>query len=252
VTVPRLYVPKLDPSAGRVELPEGEAHHATRVLRLQPGDDVRVFDGRGREWTGRLLPAPRRAAVEIEILAESQVVPEPAVRVIFGAGILKGDHMDDLVRDATMMGAVEIAPLTADHVVKKRNVRISDAASKRWMRVAIASAKQCGRAVVPTIRPHAPLSALLVNQSSAVCLMFVEPGRGLTSTNVVDLPDEKPQSALVLVGPEGGWSSGEIELARKAGVRFVDLGPRTLRADAMATAALSALWARWGQVSAID
>ena len=246
MSVPRLFVANLDPAAGRVVLPEGEGHHATRVLRLQSGDEVRVFDGRGREWTGRLLPAARRAAVEIEIQTEVLAVPEPAVRVIFGAGILKGEHMDNLVRDATMMGAGEIAPLTADHVVKKRSARMSDAASERWMRVAIASAKQCGRAVVPTIRPHAPLSSLLVNQSSAMCLMFVEPGRGLTSTNVADLPDEKPQSALVLVGPEGGWSSEEIDLARKGGLRFVDLGPRTLRADAMATAALSALWAIWG------
>ena len=238
--MPRLHVPDLDPSSTRVALPEGEAHHVARVLRLRAGDAVRVFDGRGREWDARLAPTERRSAATVELVQEIAPIPEPSVRVTLAAGILKGDHMDAIVRDATMMGAVEILPLVTEHVTVPRKAWQGSAALERWRRVAVASAKQCGRAVVPEITPPMDLDSALSRRPGQTAVMFVEPAIRATTRKISELPPPSG-GVLVLIGPEGGWSGEEIERAIGAGAVLADLGPRTIRADAMATAALASL-----------
>ena len=224
-----------------VVLPEGEAHHVSRVLRLRTGDSVRVFDGRGREWAARLVPSARRSATTVELVAEVAPIPEPSVRVTLAAGILKGDHMDAIIRDATMMGAAEIVPLVTEHVTVPKKAWQGSAALERWQRVAVASAKQCGRAVVPEIAAPAELAAVLTTHAGQSIAMFVEPAVGADATPVAGTPLAPGGTLLVLIGPEGGWSSAEVTQGRTAGAVLVHLGPRTIRADAMATAALAAL-----------
>jgi 16S rRNA (uracil1498-N3)-methyltransferase len=236
---PRLYVPDLDPAAGSVELPAGEAHHVTRVLRLRPGDDVRVFDGRGREWRARLVHSPKRSTAAVELVAEMAPVPEPDAHVTFAAGILKGDHMDTVFRDATMMGAAAIVPLVTEHVDVPKKAWARGAATERWQRVAVASAKQCGRAVVPEIGEPESLPDLLKRHTNSAIVMFVEPS--LQSGAQTGLVPAGP--ALLLAGPEGGWSAGEVALALAAGAVCVQLGPRTIRADAIAAVGLASFWA---------
>ena len=241
MAVPRLYVPELNPSSARVVLPDGEAHHVSRVLRLRAGDDVRVFDGRGREWAARLVPSERRSATTVELGAEVAPTPEPAVRVTLAAGILKGDHMDAIVRDATMMGAAEIVPLVTEHVTVPKKAWQGSATLERWQRVAVASAKQCGRAVVPEITSPMDLALVLSGHAGQSIVMFVEPAVGTDARPVSGTPIAGAGTLLVAVGPEGGWSIGEVTQARTAGAVLAHLGPRTIRADAMATAALAAL-----------
>jgi 16S rRNA (uracil1498-N3)-methyltransferase len=241
VSAPRLYVPGLDSSSARVVLPEGEGHHVTRVLRLRAGDDVRVFDGRGREWVARLEPSERRSTTTVELGAEVAPIPEPSVRVTLAAGILKGDHMDAIVRDATMMGAAEIVPLVTEHVTVPKKAWQGGAAQERWQRVAVASAKQCGRAVVPEIAPPVELAVVLSRHGGQSIVMFVEPAVGADARAVSGTPIAPGGTLLVLIGPEGGWSFAEVTQARTAGAVLAHLGPRTIRADAMATAALAAM-----------
>lgn len=239
-----MYVPDLSPQ-DRVTLPDGEAHHLTRVLRLREGDIVRVFDGRGREWNARLVPSPRRGAVTIEIADEITPPPEPKTRVTLAAGILKGDHMDAVVRDATMMGATEIVPLVTAHVTVPAKAWQGSRAHDRWHRVAVASAKQCGRAVIPTIHEPASLRSLLEQHQASHVVAFVEPSVQDGAVDVAGLPPSGNDRLLVLVGPEGGWAPEEVQWMRECGGVLAHLGPRTIRADAMATAALSALRTRF-------
>ncbi|HXT70801.1 MAG TPA: RsmE family RNA methyltransferase [Vicinamibacterales bacterium] len=244
MSAPRLYVPGLDPRIARISLSEGESHHVMRVLRLRPGDHVRVFDGEGREWTAQLAPAERRGLARVEHLEPVDAAREPLVRVTLGAGILKGDHMDAVVRDGTMMGAVGIVPLPTDLVTVPQKAWQGTAALERWRRVAIASAKQCGRALVPGIAPPTDLEAVIRQHLGSTMIMFVEPSADASAVAVSDIAVPR-QEALVLVGPEGGWSAGEVSAARAAGVHLVRLGPRTIRSDAMAAVSLAALWAVW-------
>lgn len=241
---PRLYVPGLDPRPQRISLPEGESHHVTRVLRLRPGDHVRVFDGAGREWTARLAPSERPAPARIEHLEEVSAVPEPAIRVTLAAGILKGDHMDAVIRDATMMGATEIVPLSTEFVTVPQKAWQGTAALDRWRRVAVASTKQCGRAVVPEVGAPSDLTAIIRRHSSSAKLMFVEPSAERPADFLSDVKAPE-RAALVLIGPEGGWSATEVASAQDGGAQLVRLGPRTIRSDAMAAVSMAALWAVW-------
>ncbi|MCC7008330.1 MAG: 16S rRNA (uracil(1498)-N(3))-methyltransferase [Acidobacteria bacterium] len=237
----RLYVPEAAPPI--VSLPAGEAHHVTRVLRLQPGDPVLVFDGRGREWAGHLASVARGGA-SVALEAERAAVAEPPVTVTLGSGLLKGDRMDAVVRDATALGVSAIVPVVSSHVALPPRAR-EQRSVERWQRVAIAAAKQCGRAVVPSIEPPVELAALVrrtvADARRVICC--VEPARGggapLATT-------DRPSSALLLTGPEGGWSEEEVEQCRGVGATLLDLGPRTLRAELAPTVALSLLWSAWG------
>lgn len=242
VTLPRFYAPDLVAPARAAVLSGEEARHLARVLRLGIGARVSIFNGAGEEWLGRVAAIGRSSAT-IDLVDRVAPAPEPPVRVTLGIGLLKGDQMDHVVRDATMLGVHAIAPIASAHVAVPHRAWRSGAAVERWRKVAVASAKQCGRAVVPGIRPVASLDAVLAASSAELIVMTLEP-------SAPDLPDVDrvgpPHSALALVGPEGGWSADEVEQAAVRGARAIRLGPRVLRAEAAPAVLLSSLWTRWG------
>ncbi len=237
----RFFVPLVDPSEESVRLPDVEAHHLMRVLRLGAGAAVTVFDGRGHEWTGTVGTAGR-AGVVVQLGAAMVPVPEPPVQVTLGVGLQKGDGMETVIREATALGVTAIVPLSTTHVAVPARARDSRAAVERWQRVAVASVKQCGRATVPVVRPVATLDEVLAPPVAERVLMCVEPRRAGAAGGL----GPRPATALVLVGPEGGWTDDEVARAAGAGARLVHLGPRTLRADLAPTVLLSAMWTTWG------
>jgi 16S rRNA (uracil1498-N3)-methyltransferase len=243
MVMPRCYVP--DVRGDLATLAAGEAHHVSRVLRLGPGDRVIVFDGRGGEWDGTLVSVGR-GVVTVAALKPRPPAPEPPVAVTIAVGLLTGDQMNTVVRDATVMGAAAIVPVVSAHAARPPSPR-GDRERARWERVAIAAAKQCGRSVVPRIEPTAPLAAVLERDAS-LRVICVEPGRGEPPRGpTAELgPWPRVPDAIVCVGPEGGWSEAEIRQAAAAGARRLDLGPRTLRAEVAPAVALTVLWTRWG------
>ena len=230
-----------------VVLSAEESAHATRVLRLRPGAAIGVFDGRGRELAGVVEAVDDRVIVRIE--ADLPAVPEPGVAITLAHAVLKGDKMDAVVRDAVMLGAAAIRPIVTRHsetsvAALERGHRI-----ERWRRVAVASAKQCGRAVVPEVL--APLDlvpgAAWFDQAGlpAPRLVLAEPLAGARhSLSPAKITPPAGGRATLLVGPEGGWAPEEIE-ALEGSCSVVTLGPRTLRADAAAVVAMAALFAVW-------
>lgn len=240
-TFPRFYVPTAS-GASRVTLSADEAHHLTRVLRLHPGDGVGIFDGAGGEWVGYVQAVT--PAVTIEIVEAGQPAPEPPVRVTLAVSLLKGAQMDAVVRDATMLGVFAIVPMVSQHVAVARRAWLGGAVTERWQRVALASARQCRRAVVPVISPIRTFDAVIDEASADLTLMCVEPQ--LLAASEGAPAGTRPSTALGLVGPEGGWSSAELDVAVARGARLMHLGPRTLRAETVPTVMLSALWTQWG------
>jgi len=237
--VTRVFAPAAAPPS--VVLTREESHHLARVLRASVGDAVIVFNGKGREWGGRIATASASATV-VDLVGTREPLREPGVRVVLGVALLKGDQMDAVVRDATALGVSAIQPLTTAHVALPDEARRARSI-ERWERVAIAAAKQCGRAVVPAIHPMAPIAAAMSASACEATVMCVEPSTG-GEGSVAAVP--RVGSALVLVGPEGGWSSDEVAHATAAGARMIALGPRTLRAELAPAVALSALWTVWG------
>ena len=240
---PRFLVPGVEIGATTVRLPDDEAHHLVRVLRLKPGASVSIFDGAGREWDGMVETAGRSSAT-VRLTAPVVPVAEPPVAVTIGVALQKGDRMDTIVAESTALGVVAVAPLSTAHVALPARARESGAAVSRWERVAVAAAKQCGRAIVPDIRPIARLDDLLSHWNGGPILVSVEPGRAWPGG--AEGAGPRPTQALVLVGPEGGWDEDEVKRLATAGARRVSLGPRTLRGDLAPAVLLSALWTSWG------
>jgi len=244
--VPRLYVPSLSPGARALSLPAEEADHLRRVLRTRPGSNVRVFDGRGFECEARVTIVGRRD-VRVEVGRPVAPAQECRVRVTLAQAVLKGDRIDDVIRDVVMMGVAAVQPLLTARADVPLSAFTRGGRVERWRRIAVSSAKQCGRAVVPEINPPASLPACLDADRSDVRVLLVEPSADLHRQAANQLSPDAA-SALVLIGPEGGWAPDEIAAAVAAGCVTVTLGPRTLRADATPLVALSLLQYIWGDI----
>jgi 16S rRNA (uracil1498-N3)-methyltransferase len=245
--MPRFYAPDVTRSGDVVSLPDEEAEHLTRVLRLRAGEQIVLFDGRGGEFDATIERATKSGVIVRVAAARQPSAREPRVAVTLAQAVLKGDKMDDVVRDAVMMGVAELQPL----VTVRSEVTLASLARghrrPRWQRIAISSAKQCGRAVVPPVREPVEFRSLVWRPPAGATerrVMFVEPSASASAHGVASLNGASPGAALVLVGPEGGWTCEEIE--RGSGTcELLTLGSRTLRADAMPLVALSALFTVW-------
>ena len=243
----RFYAPTAGAPDEIVELPEEEVQHLTRVLRLKPGDAVRVFNGRGDEFDG-VVEEISKAVVRIKLGAPRGAAQEAGVSITLAQAVLKGDRMDDVVRDAVMMGVAAIQPVITTRAEVSRAALERGHRRDRWERIAISSAKQSGRAVVPVVLPPCDFGeltpALTAMRLPNPALMLVEPGASPDVVALSEMDAAVPKEATILVGPEGGWTPDEIERGSDA-CRLVTLGGRTLRADAMAIVALAALYAKW-------
>jgi 16S rRNA (uracil1498-N3)-methyltransferase len=238
-------VPGLDPREPVIALPRDESHHLCHVLRLRAGDPVRVFDGLGREWSARVRQTSKSRA-SVEIIEPVSPAAEWDVAVVVALAVLKGDRMDAAVRDATMLGAWAVQPVMTAHTSVPPAAVVAPGLRERWHRIAVASAKQCGRAVVPDVRAVVDWDTCLERDRPAVGLLLVEPGAAASDVAIDALAGTaRAGGALVAVGPEGGWSAGEIDRARRAGLLPWSLGDLTLRADAVPLAALAVLRYAW-------
>lgn len=248
VSLPRVYWPAGEPCAGGAELTGDAAHHLRQVLRVTPGDVVGLFDGRGHEWVGQIATVSK-PCVRVTDLRPITPVAEARVPVTLALGVLKGDQMDAVVRDATMLGVAAIVPLHTAHVTVPPKAWQSGAARDRWQRVAIASATQCRRAVVPAVHQVVEFGSSL-REPFGLRLICVEPALADAGGGQPGAGDwrsgEPPSSVQVLIGPEGGWTAGEVAQAIAAGARPLSLGPRTLRAETTPTVALTLVSSFWG------
>ena len=243
----RFHAPDAQVPGDLVLLPTEEAEHLTRVLRLKAGDGLRVFNGRGGEFDATVEQAGK-SGVRVRLRSARQPAKEASVAITLAQAVLKGDKMDDVVRDAVMLGVAAIQPVVTERTEITRALLARGRRGDRWERIAISSAKQCGRATVPPILE--PLEfpdladALATLTLPQPALMFVEPDTGADASMLSEMDQSPQREATVIIGPEGGWASGEIERAASV-CRMVTLGGRTLRADAMPVVALSALFTIW-------
>ena len=242
----RFYAPDAARSGLTVTLPLGEAHQLVHVLRLRSGAAVHVFDGRGHEFAARVETA-RRSEATVHTIEPRMPPREPAVRLTLALALLKGRATDTVIRDATMLGAAAIQPLTT---ARSRSApEAVEAAVDRWRSIAVSSAKQCGRAVVPAIEPTAPLAEFTTAATAALRILLVEPAARKPHASVRALAGRgAPTAAAIAVGPEGGWTDAEVEMAASAGFQLLTLGGRTLRADAAPAAAITVLQYVWGDL----
>ena len=240
---PRFLAPHAHETGTTIELPEDEAAHLTRVLRLGAGAEVRVFDGKGREWRAGVEHANKNT-VTVSLHEAVTPLPEPGCAIVLALGVLKGDKMDDVVRDAVMLGVTAIQPLVTTRTEIAESTLARSGRIARWQRVAVSSAKQCGRAVVPVVHAARDFESMADTPGSAI--MLAEPGTDGRVHRLNDLPSMP--TATLLVGPEGGWTREEADRAVRGGAMLITLGGLTLRADSVPLVALTALRVHWGDL----
>lgn len=241
MSLPRFHVPAAAPGA-RLALPDHAAHHAREVLRLRAGAHVRVFDGEGHEFDAT-LEAVTRHEVGARLAGAVAPRPESQLRLVLALSPLKGDHMEIVIQKATELGVAEVWPVVTARTDAAARPALKGSRQERWEKVASGAAEQCGRAVVPRIAPTTTLDALLaVPFDGARVLLLETPGQ----PPLASLP--RASSALVLVGPAGGWERAEAGRLERGGFHSVGFGPRILRAETAAIAAVTALQVLWGDL----
>ncbi len=238
---PRIHTSTdLEPDS-HTRLDEGAAHHVGKVLRMQSGQSLVLFNGDGHNYPAELVEVAKKQ-VTVRILGKEASGCEPSLKVILGQVISKGDRMDYAVQKSTEMGVHAIVPLTSERCDVRLKGDREEKRIRHWQQVAISAAEQCGRATVPEIGPLTDLATWAASVQD----------RGLRL--VLHHRTEQPLSTLatptggiaLLVGPEGGLTEAEITAAQEAGFLPAALGPRVLRTETAPVAALAICQWLWG------
>jgi 16S rRNA (uracil1498-N3)-methyltransferase len=246
----RFFIPRKMIAAAAPAITGSEAGHICRVLRLTAGDAVELFDGSGKGYRARIVSAaPDR--VRFAVVASYLLTTESPVRITLAQGFLKERKMDDLIRPLTELGIHCWQPFFAARSVSRPKARSLEKRLARWQKKALEAVKQCRRGRVPSIQPADGLEKILASSSGFDFKLFFWEENPLA----VELPassQSPPLSILVVVGPEGGFTAAEIEMAKAHDFLICGLGPRILRAETAALAACTIVQYRFGDMGAAE
>src|SRR2546423_2304604 len=240
----RFYVPADNWNPDALVLSGAEAHHARDVLRLERGDRAVVFNGRGREITAEIVDLTKNE-LRLRRLQENET-PPLRCRITLAQAIPKGKNMDLIVQKAVEIGAAEIAPLISERTIVDLGPKEADQKREKWRQIAIEAAKQCGQNWLPDV--HAPQKLKgFFSHAANVDLRLI----GSLQPDAVHLRKilgdyreqhgDRPESVLMLVGPEGDFTPAELALAHSNGSLPITLGPIILRVETAAIYCLSVL-----------
>ena len=236
---PRIFCDvRLGPGAQFSLAPEA-AQHVSRALRLKAGDALTVFDGRGGEYPA-IIQRIERDRVDVKVGAFQDVERESALRVGLAQGLPEADKMDWIIQKAVELGIAWIQPLVCDRSVVRLSPERAARREAHWQRVVLAGCEQSGRNQVPELRPTLSFMAWIAEPAAGP--------RWMLSPSAAPIAAHAPPGSPLelLVGPEGGLSERERDLAVQKGCESVALGPRILRTETAPIAALAAIHALWG------
>lgn len=236
----RFYLPPHAWRTDRLTLEGPEAHHAQDVLRLQKGDRITAFNGRGEEATAEIA-AVAKGRLDLRVLGTAKSAPLSCALTL-GQAIPKGKNMDLIVEKATELGAAGIQPLLSERTVAQYEAGEAQRKAEKWQRVAIEASKQCGQNWIPTVAtPRTPKDFFSAPARFDLMLIAsLQPDAKPLKSVLAEFPTPA-KSVLVLVGPEGDFTPAEVGLAKSHGCRPITLGPIILRTETAAIYCLSVL-----------
>jgi len=240
----RAYCQPPEREPREIRLTPEESHHLVTVNRCGRGDPVIAFDGRGREWTTECIDASKHAAV-LRVKEPRQAPPLPH-EITLAQAMPKGATMDDIVRQATEVGAARIVPLLSERTQVHFDGDRAGKKTEKWRTAAIEAAKQCGNPWLPDIAPIQNFNPFIAAATDYDLKLIASLHAGTTSLKTAlrhyrDKHHAAPRKVLWLVGPEGDFSPAEMTAALTAGFQPITLGPLVLRSDTAAIYALSIL-----------
>jgi 16S rRNA (uracil1498-N3)-methyltransferase len=230
----RFHLPATLPPGESVTLTGDEAHHAARVVRVREGEEVELFDGRGRAVSGVVTSVGRDVVVQLGTEVPSR---ESRLRMTLAMAIINLEKFELVLQKATELGVATIVPLVTDRVELRRERYAGKV--ERWNRVVFEAVKQCGRAAIPALEEPAKFDDVVARDGTNI----------LFDLDESPAPAGKVDAVTLLIGPEGGWSERELALARERGVYVERLGPRRLRAETAAIVAGTIVAQRWGDLT---
>jgi 16S rRNA (uracil1498-N3)-methyltransferase len=236
---PRFYLDAPLRAGSACSLSEDAAHHAIHVLRLREGEEVTLFNGRGGEYAARIASI-RRLAIAVDILQHRAVERESPLRVVLVQGVSAGEKMDSTLRKAVELGVAEVQPVLAARSVARPKGERAENRRAHWQKVVIAACEQCGRNRIPEVHPLIALADYRpAGQGTRILLSPL-------STMPLSRIPRNAEEFILAAGPEAGFTAEEEAALVSAGFVPASLGPRVLRTETAAVAALAALSALRG------
>jgi len=233
--VPRFHVQAPLRAGATCMLPEDAAHHAVHVLRVRAGDEVTLFDGRGGEYAARVASI-ERLKVAVDLLQHRPIEREPPLWTVLVQGLSSGERMDFTIRKAVELGVAEVRPVLAAASLARPKGERAAARQEHWQKVAIAACEQCGRNRIPLIHALVPVEQYVKENDSKKILL--SPRAELRFSQACRTLGAR---VTLAAGPEAGFSAAEEAALLDCGFVPASLGPRVLRTETAALAALAAL-----------
>lgn len=242
--IPRIFVPQPLHPGREVELPTQAGEHVARVLRLDRGHPLRLFDGSGGEYAGEIASLAKRAVTARVLEPSPSVDRESPLRITLGQGIARGEKMDWILQKATELGVARIVPLVTDRTEVKLDAERTERRLAHWQAVLGSACEQCGRNRLPLLDEPMRLADWAAQPAADGELrLALDP---LGATGLRDVPAASRMT--LVIGPEGGLSEHDLDTLAQAGFAGLRLGPRILRTETAGLAALAALQALRGDL----
>jgi 16S rRNA (uracil1498-N3)-methyltransferase len=239
---PRVYIDDELACGQTLALPPDAIHHISRVLRMRAGQRLWLFNGSGGSYLAEVVLIDKRQA-QVRLLEFSHTQPESSLQITLAQGVSRGQHMDYTLQKAVELGVKRIVPVFTEFGNVQLDAQRQGKKLQHWQKIIISACEQCGRNILPAIATPLSLAEWLQQDINKLKLLL-HPGSARR------LSAQKPpdQSISLLSGPEGGFSQSEVELSRDSGYLSVELGPRVLRTETAAIAAISACQTLWGDM----
>jgi 16S rRNA (uracil1498-N3)-methyltransferase len=238
--IPRIFYAGDLISGQTVILDRNASQHVCRVLRLEAGAQLLLFNGNGMSAEATLTTASPKAA-SIHIVNQTQEATESDLYIHLGLGISKGDRMDYAIQKAVELGVNEITPVITERTIVRLDEKKQSKKLEHWQGIIVSACEQCGRSILPLLNPVCRVDRWI--QHPSVCKLIFDP---LSKQTLSELDPQ--QHASILIGPEGGLSDEEISKCTDQAFLSVRLGPRVLRTETAVVAACSALQVLWGDL----
>ena len=238
----RVHVAETLQAGTLVDLPRDTAAHLAKVLRARSGDEIVLFSGDGREFIGA-IESVRGSRVTASVGSGRDIDRESAFSITLVQCVPRGDRMDMIVQKATELGVTRIVPVTSQRSVVRLDAAQAESKAAHWRAVVVSACEQCGRNRLPVIETPVPLLHYLGSSAATSARLVLEPDtqRGPTEFDL-------GTAAEIAVGPEGGFADEELDAFDLAGYARIGLGPRILRTETAAIAAVTWLQTRYGDM----
>ncbi len=237
--IPRVFVDTAKIENNVALIDGSDVNYLKNVLRLKPGDEIIVLDSRSREYSSKIISLSNNGTIKAELIKEKHPETESKIKVTIAQGIPKNPKMEIVIQKSTELGAEKIIPVRTERSIVNISAEKESGRIDRWRKIAKEAAEQSGRTMIPFIEGIRNLDDVLAQSDGFDGRMILwEMEREMTLKKFLQ-KNKKIKNLLVLIGPEGGFSRREADLAKKNGFEAVSIGSRILRTETASLAVLS-------------